>query len=100
MKFPRILKPELVQPNDKIRVTFKSNDGVTFIHEGTVDRIHVNGNVHHVLTYEGGRLFSWEIGGRANPIKIELMYRPPFIQEELPGMSIRETYSDVIERIQ
>lgn len=78
---PRYVKPENVEVGDYIRVAYPTQDGVQMHKTGRVGRREDHGHVRHVLTSEGGRLFTWEPDKPA--VRVTLIESAPAPQEAL-----------------
>lgn len=98
MPLPRVIKPELVEIGDTVRVTLRKRNGITFIHEGTVASRVDRGSARLMLTRERAILFAWG-GDRQPPIKVELLARPPVAQVPLFPEEFSEAMEAVRERI-
>ena len=48
LNLPRQIKPELIEPGDKIRVLFKRDRGVLMTHEGVVSHRADKGHVRYL----------------------------------------------------
>lgn len=80
--FPRDTKPELIEPGDRVRVTFPEDGGVTVRREGVVSKLQRHIGVVHLLTADGAVLGRYRPGERSLQ-KYTLLDRAPLIQEPL-----------------
>lgn len=82
MHLPAIIKPELIEVGDKVRVKFRAKKGVTMTHEGVVSSREDHGSVRFLYTEEGATLVSWQ-PGVSTGISVTLLDRPPVVQAQL-----------------
>ena len=86
LNLPRQIKPELIEPGDKIRVLFKRERGVLITHEGVVSHRADKGHVRYLYTDDGATLTAWDT--RGHNLTVILLDRPP--AEQTPMFDMEE----------
>lgn len=86
-KFPRPIKPELIEIGDDIEVTLPKTDGATHTIRGVVGKRNDHGAVRYLLTAEGYTLLAWSpdrAGVKVTlhsrmPVPMATLFEPDFI---------------------
>lgn len=91
---PRIIRPELVEVGDKIRVQFPPVNGRAITYEGVVSDIRGAGPTRIFFTDEGASLVGTTSTRRC---QITLLHRS--LPEQEPLFDLPEQFADIRERI-
>lgn len=81
-KFPRPIKPELIEIGDDIEITLPKTEGVIHKIRGVVSRREDHGNIRYLINDEGYIILAWAPGERTGVI-VTLYSRKPVAQLSL-----------------